>query len=129
MAAELNKVIAGEYDSTGKAIVYGDTDSTYFSAYPVLSTSIDMGEIAWDKDTIIEYYDAVGEEVNKTFRFSITTTSSLHITGKIIATGPEIVKVEAGNLLQRNVMQSLCMIMKVNVRTRMENPARLRLWV
>ena len=34
MAAELNKVIAGEYDHTGKAIVYGDTDSTYFSAYP-----------------------------------------------------------------------------------------------
>ena len=26
MASELNRVIAGEYDSTGKAIVYGDTD-------------------------------------------------------------------------------------------------------
>ena len=26
MAYELNRVIAGEYDSTGKAIVYGDTD-------------------------------------------------------------------------------------------------------
>ena len=26
MAAELNRVIAGEYDPTGKAIVYGDTD-------------------------------------------------------------------------------------------------------
>ena len=52
---------------------------------------IDKGEIAWDKDTIIEYYDAVGEEVNKTFQIPCTTTSHLHITGKIIATGLEIV--------------------------------------
>ena len=74
MAPELNRVIAGEYDSTGKAIVYGDTDLTYFSAYPT-STLIDKGEIAWDKDTIIEYYDAVGEEVNKTFQILCTTVS------------------------------------------------------
>ena len=57
---------------TGKAIVYGDTDRTYFSAYPTM-TLIDKGEIAWDKDTIIEYYDAVGEEVNKTFQIRTIT--------------------------------------------------------
>ena len=96
MASELNRVIAGEYDHTGKAIVYGDTDSTYFSAYPVLKDSIDSGDIKWDKDTIIEYYDAVGEEVNKTFPdFMHNAFHTTHNLGKIIATGREVVG-EAG---------------------------------
>ena len=33
MASITNEIIAGEYDHRGKAIVYGDTDSVYFSAY------------------------------------------------------------------------------------------------
>ena len=96
MAAKLNEIIAGEYDHVGKAIVYGDTDSTYFSAYPILKDQIDKGEIAWDKDTIIEYYDAACEEVNKTFpgymNRAFHTTYDL---GQIIAAGREVVG-EAG---------------------------------
>jgi DNA polymerase elongation subunit (family B) len=96
MAAELNKVIAGEYDHMGKAIVYGDTDSTYFSAYPVLKEQIKKREINWDKDTIIQYYDAVGEEVNQTFpNYMHTAFHTTHELGKIIATGREVVG-EAG---------------------------------
>jgi hypothetical protein len=92
MAAELNKVIAGEYDYMGKAIVYGDTDSTYFSAYPVLKDQIKKGEINWDRDNIISYYDAVCEEVNKTFPAFMNKT--FHTTlelGQIIAAGREMV--------------------------------------
>ena len=51
--AELNKVIAGEYDYMGKAIVYGDTDLTYFSAYPILKEPTDKGEINWDRDKLL----------------------------------------------------------------------------
>ena len=36
MSAECNKVITGEYDHVGDAVIYGDTDSVYFSAFPVL---------------------------------------------------------------------------------------------
>jgi DNA polymerase elongation subunit (family B) len=92
MAAELNHVIAGEYDHRGKAIVYGDTDSTYFSAYPMLKKQIDAGEIIWDKDTVIKYYDAVCEQVNESFpnfmNRAFHTTLEL---GEIIAAGREVV--------------------------------------
>ena len=35
-----NEIIAGEYNHTGKAIIYGDTDSCYFSAYKTLKVYI-----------------------------------------------------------------------------------------
>ena len=92
MAAQLNQIIAGKYDHTGDAIVYGDTDSAYFSAYPILKQQIDAGEISWDRDTIIEYYDAVCDEVNKTFPEFMN--KAFHTTldlGAIIAAGREMV--------------------------------------
>lgn len=67
MAAATNEAIAGEYNHVGKSIIYGDTDSVYFSAYPVFAEQIASGEFKWDTDTIIELYDAVGEAVNSTF--------------------------------------------------------------
>lgn len=67
MASACNEVITGEYDHTGKAIIYGDTDSVYFSAYPVYYNEIQSGEFKWDKDTVIQLYDTIGEQVNATF--------------------------------------------------------------
>ena len=92
MAAELNNIITGDYNHVGDAIVYGDTDSTYFSAYPVLKDQIDSNEINWDKDSIIAYYDAVCKEVNSTFiqymQKAFHTTDEL---GQIIAAEREMV--------------------------------------
>jgi DNA polymerase elongation subunit (family B) len=92
MAAEVNRSITGVYDHKGDAIVYGDTDSSYFSAYPVLKDQIDSGEVDWSRDNVIAYYDAVCEEVNKTFpvfmRKVFHTTLEL---GEIIAAGREMV--------------------------------------
>jgi len=91
MASKCNEIMAGEYDHVGKSIVYGDTDSTYFSAYPILKPEIDKGEIKWDKDTITSYYEAVCDEVNKTFPNFMN--KAFHTTvelGKIIAAGREI---------------------------------------
>ena len=45
MSAEVNKVITGTYDHVGEAMIYGDTDSCYFSAYPILRSEIDNGNI------------------------------------------------------------------------------------
>ncbi len=36
MASKVNEIIAGEYNHVGKAIIYGDTDSCYFTAYSTL---------------------------------------------------------------------------------------------
>lgn len=67
MAAMVNQVVTGDYDYKGKAVIYCDTDSSYFSAYPVYKEQIESGEIKWDRDTVVELYDAICEEVNKTF--------------------------------------------------------------
>jgi len=91
MASKCNEIMAGKYDHVGESIVYGDTDSTYFSAYPILKPEIDKGEIQWDKDTITSYYEAVCDEVNKTFPNFMN--KAFHTTvdlGAIIAAGREI---------------------------------------
>jgi len=67
MAAESNKVITGTYDHLGDSVIYGDTDSVYFSAFPILKKEIESGEIPWTKESVIKLYDQVAEEVNKTF--------------------------------------------------------------
>jgi len=92
MAASLNEVITGEYDHKGKSIVYGDTDSTYFSAYPILKDQIEDGSINWDNDTMIAYYDAVCGEVDTTFaKFMMDTFHTTHELGVIIAAAREVV--------------------------------------
>jgi hypothetical protein len=67
MAAKTNEMITGEYDHYGKSIVYGDTDSCYFSAYPILREEIDAGEVEWTKESIIETYNALAKAVSATF--------------------------------------------------------------
>ena len=68
MAAKINEVITGTYDHLGDAVIYGDTDSAYFSAYKVLKKDIDAGLIPWSKESVIRLYDQVAEEVNNSFK-------------------------------------------------------------
>jgi hypothetical protein len=65
MDAHLNELITGEYDHVGKAVIYGDTDSCYFSAWPVLKKEVEEGRMAWSKETCIQLYDSLAEQVNK----------------------------------------------------------------
>ena len=44
MASKVNEVITGTYDHVGQAIIYGDTDLAYFSAYEV-QKEIEAGQI------------------------------------------------------------------------------------
>jgi DNA polymerase elongation subunit (family B) len=67
MSAEANKVITGVYDHTGDAVIYGDTDSVYFSAYPTLKDDIESGKIPWNTDNAIKLYDQVADAVDGTF--------------------------------------------------------------
>ena len=68
MASKINEVITGEYDHVGKALIYGDTDSAYFSAYEVLKKEIDAGQIPWTKESVVKLYDQVAGEVNNSFK-------------------------------------------------------------
>jgi len=67
MSAEVNKIITGEYDHVGKAIIYGDTDSVYFSAYPILEKEIAENAVPWGKDNVITLYDQICQQANTTF--------------------------------------------------------------
>ena len=92
MAAQVNAVFDGDYNHKGRTIIYGDTDSCYFSAYPVFKGQIDRGEIDWSRDKIIELYDMVADEVNATFpQFMNSAFNCPTNLGEIIKAGREVV--------------------------------------
>jgi DNA polymerase elongation subunit (family B) len=92
MAGKVNEIITGEYNHVGKAIIYGDTDSCYFSAYKTLKREIDSGKIPWTKETVISLYDQIGDEVNKTFvKFMEEAFHCPKSRGDVIKAGREIV--------------------------------------
>ena len=92
MSAKVNEIITGDYDHVGKAVIYGDTDSVYFSAYPVLKKDIDAGNIPWSKENVITLYDQVCEEANTTFeKFMLEAFHCPKSRSDVIAAGREIV--------------------------------------
>ena len=92
MAGKINEVITGEYNHIGKAIIYGDTDSAYFSAYSSLKNEISKGEIPWDRDTVIQLYDTIATEVNSTFpQYMLEAHHCPKSRGDVIKAGREIV--------------------------------------
>jgi DNA polymerase elongation subunit (family B) len=92
MAAKVNEIITNEYDHVGKAIIYGDTDSCYFSAYSTLKKDIEKGLIPWNKETVVELYDTIGETVNGTFvQFMQDAFHVPKTRGEVIKAGREIV--------------------------------------
>ena len=92
MASKVNEIITGDFNHIGKAIIYGDTDSCYFSAYRTLKKDIDNGSIPWSKETVISLYDQIGEEVNNTFpQFMLDAFHVPKTRGEVIKAGREIV--------------------------------------
>ena len=92
MSAKVNEIITGEYDHVGKSIIYGDTDSVYFSAYTSLRPEIEKGEIPWTKESVIQLYDQICEEANTTFpKFMGDAFHCPKSRGEVIAAGREVV--------------------------------------
>jgi DNA polymerase elongation subunit (family B) len=95
MAAKINEVITGEYNHIGKAIIYGDTDSAYFSAYNSLKKEIDKGEITWTKDSVVQLYDTISDEVNSSFpQMMLDMFHCPKSRGEVIKAGREIVAIK-----------------------------------
>jgi len=67
MDAYINECITGVYDHTGEAIIYGDTDSCYFSAYPMVKKDVEEGKMEWSKDIAVGLYDSIADQVNESF--------------------------------------------------------------
>jgi DNA polymerase elongation subunit (family B) len=92
MMSTINELITGEYNHEGSAIVYGDTDSCYFSAYPILKSQIDSGELNWSKETCIGLYDGITEQANDTFpSFMERAFHTPRKNGEIICAGRELI--------------------------------------
>ena len=92
MMSQINLAVAGEYNHNGDAIVYGDTDSCYFSAYPIFKKQIDNGELNWDKDACVKIYDAIAEEANTSFpAFLEKAFHAPRKNGEIIKAGRELI--------------------------------------
>jgi DNA polymerase elongation subunit (family B) len=95
MAGKVNEMITGEIDHVGKAIIYGDTDSCYFSAYNTLKVDIQKKQIPWDRDVVIQLYDQIAESVNATFPdFMLDAFHCPKSRGEVIKGGREIVAVK-----------------------------------
>ena len=96
MTAKVNEIITSDYDFLGNSIVYGDTDSCYFTAYTTLKDDIDKGKIKWDKDTVVQLYDQIGDLVNESFPSFMENAFHCPTTrGDVIKCGREIVATDA----------------------------------
>ena len=92
MAARVNEIITGEYNHVGKSVVYGDTDSVYFTAYKTLKPDIDKGLIPWTKESVVQLYDQIGDEVNASFPdFMLKAFHCPKSRGEVIKSGREVV--------------------------------------
>ena len=92
MHSYINECIVGEYNHEGAAIVYGDTDSSYFSAWPVIKDEVAAGRMEWNKDLCIQLYDTIAEQVNSSFpAFMERAFHSPRDMGALIKGGRELV--------------------------------------
>jgi len=67
MDAYVNECVTGRYDHVGDAIIYGDTDSCYFTAWPAVRDEVAAGRMDWSKETCVALYDSIADQVNQSF--------------------------------------------------------------
>jgi len=92
MDAYVNECITGEYDHTGKSIIYGDTDSCYFTAWPMLEKEVTEGRMEWSAETCIALYNSIADQVNESFPgFMEQAFHCPREMGSVIRGGREIV--------------------------------------
>jgi DNA polymerase elongation subunit (family B) len=92
MDAYINECIFGEYDHVGKSIIYGDTDSCYFTAWPAIRDDVEAGRMEWNKDICAQLYDSIAEQVNNSFpAFMERACHVPRSNGELIKGGRELV--------------------------------------
>jgi DNA polymerase elongation subunit (family B) len=92
MDAFVNEAITGKYDHVGEAIIYGDTDSVYFSAWPALKADVEAGKMEWNREICVQLYDTIADSVNDSFpAFMERACHCPREMGAIIAAGRELI--------------------------------------
>ena len=92
MDSFVNECIFGKYDHVGESIIYGDTDSVYFSAWPAVQADVEAGRMEWNNDICIQLYDNISDQVNESFPgFMEKAFHSPRAMGSVIRGGRELV--------------------------------------
>ena len=92
MCAVVNQNITGDYSHTGTAVIYGDTDSTHFSAWPSIQAEVSAGSMEWNRDLCVGLYDAIADQVNDSFpEFCAGAFHTPQANGELIRCGRELV--------------------------------------
>ena len=92
MDSFVNEAITGKYDHVGSSIIYGDTDSVYFSAWPAVKEEVEAGRMEWNKDICLQVYDGIADQVNESFpAFMERACHCPREMGAIIKGGRELV--------------------------------------
>ncbi len=87
MGAETNRMLTGEYDHEGATVVYGDTDSVYFSAQPALTDGQEL-----DMESAIALYDKISDDVSNTFPGFLKKEFNVPLqAGQVMKAGREVV--------------------------------------
>jgi DNA polymerase elongation subunit (family B) len=87
MGAETNRLLTGDYNHQGETIIYGDTDSVYFSAAPALPEGTKM-----DLEMATELYDSVSDTVSDSFPNFMKNDFNVPLhQGEVIKAGREVV--------------------------------------
>ena len=91
MSAYVNEIMTGVYDHAGDSMIYGDTDSCYFSAWPMLKDDLKNVDTASLKQTFVELYDSMSDQCNESFPgFMETAFHCPRSKGEIIKGGREV---------------------------------------
>jgi DNA polymerase elongation subunit (family B) len=92
MDSYVNECITGKYDHIGESIIYGDTDSVYFSAWPLIKADVEAGKMEWNKEICVQLYDNISDQVNQSFpAFMEQAFHCPRELGNIIKGGRELV--------------------------------------
>ena len=92
MAGYINECVFGVKDHLGDAIIYGDTDSCYFTAWPAIKDEVAKGNMEWSKETCIQLYDSIADQVNESFpAFMEQAFHCPREAGELIKAGRELV--------------------------------------
>jgi DNA polymerase elongation subunit (family B) len=92
MDAFVNECITGEYNHVGDAVIYGDTDSVYFSAWPAVKDDVLAGKMEWNKEICLHLYDTIADQVNDSFPgFMERAFHSPRNMGSLIKGGRELI--------------------------------------
>jgi len=76
----------------GNDILLHNTDSCYFTAYPLLKSQIESGTVEWNKDACVQLYDAIAEQANDSFpAFMEKAFHAPRKNGEIIKAGRELI--------------------------------------